>query len=79
LLAITAALTVTALSASSPAQANPVQPIRWSDTGLCQVRDNVGPMMPWLAGCRAVSVVPTSSEALAVKRHLRRSGGGTFC
>jgi hypothetical protein len=79
LLAITAALTVTALSATSLAQANPVHSIRWSDTGLCQVRDNGGPMTPWLAGGQAVSAAPTSSEALAVKQHRRRSGGCTFC
>jgi hypothetical protein len=68
LLSAVAALAITALSASTPAKADPFHLIRWSDTGFCQIWDEGLPTMPWPGNYTVVSMtVATFFDALNVK------------
>ena len=70
-----AAITVSALSATSPASATPYHLIRWQDTGFCQIWDESIPTTPWPAGYhRASASVPTFIDALAVKDAALKKG-----
>jgi hypothetical protein len=69
-----AGLGLTALAATSPAQAA-FHLIRWQDNGFCQVWDQSIPTTPFPSDYRTVSQpVPTFVEALAVKESLLRKG-----
>ena len=69
-----AALGLTALAATSPAEAA-FNLIRWEDTGVCQVWDQSIPTTPFPSDYRTVSMpVPTFVQALAVKEGLLRRG-----
>jgi len=73
-----AALGLTALAATSPAQAA-FHLIRWHDTGFCQVWDQSLPTAPFPSNYSAVSgEVPTFVEALATKEALLRRGTCAF-
>ena len=75
LLSAAAALAVTALSASTPAKADPFHLIRWSDTGFCQIWDEGIPTAPWPANYAVVSAtMPTFVDALTIKS--QHAGGG---
>jgi hypothetical protein len=69
-----AGLGLTALAATSPAQAS-FHLIRWHDTGFCQVWDQSIPTKPFPSGYRTVSKsVPTFFDALAVKGNMIKHG-----
>jgi hypothetical protein len=69
-----ALLGLTALAATSPAQAA-FHLIRWHGTGFCQVWDDGIPTKPFPSDYKRVSAqVPTLLEALTVKEHLVRKG-----
>jgi len=71
-------LGLTALAATSPAQAS-YNLIRWHGTGFCQVWDKSIPTTPFPADYRTVSApLPTWVEALAVKETLLRKGTCAF-
>ena len=75
LLSAAAWLTLAALSAATPAKADPFHLIRWSDTGFCQIWDQGIPTMPWPGNYAVVSTtVPTFVDALAVKSGMLASG-----
>ena len=75
LLSAAAALAVTALSASTPAKADPFHLIRWMDTGFCQIWDEGIPTAPWPGNYTVVSRhVTTFDGAVAVKAHLLKKG-----
>jgi len=77
-LAAATGLGVTALAATSPAQAS-FNLIRWHGTGFCQVWDHSIPTTPFPSDYRTVSApVPTVVEALAVKEALLRKGTCSF-
>ena len=74
-----AAITVSALSATSPASATPYHLIRWQDTGFCQIWDESIPTTPWPSDYARVSAtVPTFVDALALKDHALRNGHCTW-
>jgi hypothetical protein len=78
-LAALAGIAVTAIAATTPAEAA-YHLIRWQDSGFCQVWDeNVG-AVPYPANYTVIenSVVPTFGDALAVKDGLLRSGTCAF-
>jgi hypothetical protein len=78
ILAATIGLGLTALAATSPAQAS-FNLIRWHGTGFCQVWDHSIPTTPFPSDYRTVSApVPTLVEALAVKETLLRKGRCSF-
>ena len=75
LLSAAAALTVTALSAATPAKADPYHLIRWTDTGFCQIWDMSIPTTPWPGNYVVVSQdLPTFGDALVVKGGMLASG-----
>jgi hypothetical protein len=74
-----AVLAVTALSASTPAKADPFHVIRWTDTGFCQVWDDGIPTAPWPSNFTVVSAtMPTFLDALTVKTNMLATGGCAF-
>jgi hypothetical protein len=73
-----AGLGLTALAATSPAEAA-FHLIRWQDTGFCQVWDQSIPTTPFPSKYRTVSAeLPTLVEALAAKEGLLRKGTCKF-
>ena len=63
-------LAVTALVATSPAQAS-YKVIRWDNTGVCQIWDNGAPIQPFPSNYKTVSKsMPTFMDALAAKDKL---------
>jgi len=67
-------VTITALAASSPAEAA-FHVIRWDNTGWCQVWDPSTPLNPLISKYVAVSrPIPSLTQALAVKDALVRKG-----
>lgn len=73
-----AGLAITALAATSPAQAA-FQVIRWHDTGFCQIWDNSIPTTPWPANYITVTHrLPTFGQARAVKEVLLHRGHCAF-
>jgi hypothetical protein len=79
LLAAAAGVAVTALAATSPAEAA-FHLIRWQDTGFCQIWDENIPTLPWPANYTVVigSQVPTFGDALAFKDSRLRDGTCAF-
>jgi hypothetical protein len=79
LLAAAAIFAVSALSAATPAKADPYHLIRWSDTGFCQIWDNGIPDTPWPGNFTVVShTVPNFLAALALKDHMLHHGHCSF-
>ena len=73
-----AGIGLTALAATSPAQAA-FHLIRWDGTGFCQVWDQSIPTKPFPSDYKTISApVPTLIEALGVKQGLLRKGICTF-
>jgi hypothetical protein len=73
-LAATAGLALTAVVATSPAEAA-FHLIRWEGTGVCQVWDQSIPTKPMPANYKTVSKpVPTFAAALAVKDGMLKKG-----
>ena len=73
-----AGLALTALAATSPAEAA-FHLIRWQDTGFCQIWDQGIPTRPFPSNYRTVSgELPTLVEALAAKQGLLRKGTCKF-
>jgi hypothetical protein len=73
-LAATAGLMLTALAATSPAEAA-FHLIRWEGTGVCQVWDQSIPTKPVPSNYKTVSKpVPTFAAALAVKDGMLKNG-----
>ena len=73
-LAATAGLALTALAATSPAEAA-FHLIRWEGTGVCQVWDQSIPTKPVPANYKTVSKpVPTFAAALAMKDGMLKKG-----
>ena len=73
-LAATAGLGLTALAATSPAEAA-FHLIRWEGTGVCQVWDQSIPTKPVPSNYKTVSKpVPTLAAALAVKDGMLKKG-----
>ena len=74
-LAATAGLALSALAATSPAEAAAFHLIRWEGTGVCQVWDQSIPTTPIPSNYKAVSKpVPTFVAALAVKDGMLKKG-----
>jgi len=70
MLCAAAGLAVTALAATSPAEAS-YKVIRWDGTGFCQIWDNAVPTKPFPSDYKTVSAtVPTFLDALAAKDKL---------
>jgi hypothetical protein len=77
-LCASAFIAVTALVATSPADAD-FHVIRWQDTGVCQVWDPGTPMFPWPVHYTAVThKLPTLTQAMAAKDALVRKGACKF-
>ena len=73
-LAATAGLALSAVVATSPAEAA-FHLIRWEGTGVCQVWDQSIPTKPIPSNYRTVSKpVPTFAAALAVKDGMLKKG-----
>jgi hypothetical protein len=73
-LAATAGLALTAVVATSPAEAA-FNLIRWEGTGVCQVWDQSIPTKPIPSNYKTVSKpVPTFAAALAVKDGMLKKG-----
>ena len=78
ILCAAAGLAVTALAATSPAQAG-FHVIRWQGNGLCQIWDEWIPTAPFPANYKTVSKsVPTFYDALVVKDAMLRKRTCTF-
>jgi hypothetical protein len=77
-----AMLAVTALSASTPAKADPFHLIRWMDTGFCQIWDEsipTVPTSPWPAHFVVVSAtMPTFLDVLTIKGNMLATGACSF-
>jgi hypothetical protein len=74
-----AGLGLTALAATSPAQAAGFHLIRWDGNGFCQVWDEAVPTKPFPADYKTISKpIPTLVEALAAKETLLRKGTCKF-
>ncbi|MGO8910991.1 MAG: hypothetical protein ACLQDM_16955 [Bradyrhizobium sp.] len=70
MLCASAFIAVTALAATSPAEAA-FHLIRWHDTGFCQVWDESFPIAPWPSNYTTIThPQPTFDRALAIKTHL---------
>ena len=79
LLSAAAVLALTALSAATPAKADPYHLIRWMDTGFCQIWDEGIPTAPWSGNFVVVSAtVPNFIAALDVKGHMLAAGACSF-
>ena len=73
-LAATAGLALTALAATSPAEAA-FHLIRWEGTGVCQIWDQSIPGKPIPSNYKTVSKpVPTFGDALAMKDGMLKKG-----
>lgn len=73
-LAATAGVALTAVVATSPAEAA-FHLIRWEGTGVCQVWDQSIPTKPMPSNYKTVSKpVPTFAAALAVKDGMLKKG-----
>ncbi len=73
-----AGLAVTALAATSPAEAS-FHLIRWEGTGICQVWDQSIPTTPFPSNYRTVSKpVATFGDAIAVKDGMLKKGTCSF-
>ena len=74
-LAATAGLALTALAATSPAEAA-FHLIRWQGTGVCQVWDQSIPTAPYPGNYTVIvgSEVPAFGDALVFKDGLLRNG-----
>ena len=78
LLCAAAVVALTALAATSPAEAA-YHLIRWQDSGLCQIWDESIPTTPWPAGShRASATVATFLDALALKDHALKTKAFTW-
>jgi hypothetical protein len=78
ILCAAAGLALTALAATSPAQAA-FHVIRWHDTGFCQIWDNSLSTHPWPANYTTVTHrLHTFGQALAVKEVLLHRGHCAF-
>ena len=76
--AAAAVFAVSALAASSPAEAA-YHLIRWQDTGFCQIWDENIPTAPYPSNYTVVSEqLPTFGDALVYKDGLLRSGTCSF-
>ena len=76
--AAAAIFAVSALAASSPAEAA-YHLIRWEDSGFCQIWDENVPTSPWPANYTIVSEqLLTFGDALVYKDGLLRSGMCSF-
>ena len=75
---VAAGLAVTALAATSPAEAS-YRVIRWDGNGFCQIWDNSATIKPFPSDYKTVTKsMPTFLDALAAKDHLWRSKVCTF-
>ena len=74
-----AAVGLTALAVSSPAQAS-FHLIRWQDSGFCQIWDESVPTMPFPSNYIVIegSQVPTFGDALVYKDGLLHNGTCSF-
>jgi len=78
ILCAAAAIAVTALTATSPAQAA-FHLIRWNDTGFCQIWDESIPTWPvWNNYSLIGQSVPTFEDALIYKDGLLHTGHCAF-
>jgi hypothetical protein len=79
LLIAAAGIAVSALAATSPAQAS-FHLIRWQDTGFCQIWDQSVSTVPYPANYTVVvdSERPTFGDALVLKDGLLRNGTCQF-
>jgi hypothetical protein len=70
-----AAVALSAVAGSAPANANPYHLIRWSDTGFCQIWDEGIPTEPRRENYTVVSMtVATFFDALNVKNGMLWTG-----
>ena len=73
MLCVASCLAVTALAATSPAEAS-YKVIRWDGNGFCQIWDNSAMTKPFPSDYRTVSKsMPTFLDAMATKDHLWRA------
>ena len=73
-----AGIAVTALAATSPAQAA-FHLIRCNDTGFCQIWDESIPTVPFPSDYHVISAsVPTFLDALEVKDHKLHTGACAY-
>ena len=79
LLAAAATIAVSALAATSPAEAS-FHLIRWQDSGFCQIWDQSVPGVPYPGNYTVVinSEVPTFGDALVLKDGLLHNGTCSF-
>lgn len=72
---LAAAIAVSALAATSPAEAS-FHLIRWRDSGFCQIWDQNIPTVPYPGNYTVIinSEVPTFGDALVLKDGLLRNG-----
>lgn len=73
-----AALALTALAATSPANAD-YSLIRWHDTGYCEIWDNSIPTQPIATNYTTIGIwLQTFGDALKAKSDLTRNGTCSF-
>ena len=79
LLAATVGIAVSAVVATSPAEAS-FHLIRWQDSGFCQIWDQSVPTVPYPGNYTVVinSEVPTFGDALVLKDGLLHNGTCSF-
>ena len=79
LLAATACIAVSAVAATSPAEAS-FHLIRWQDSGFCQIWDQSVPTVPYPGNFAVIvgSEVPTFGDALIYKDGLLHNGTCSF-
>jgi hypothetical protein len=78
ILAAAATVAITAIAASSSAQAA-YSLIRWQDTGFCQIWDHSIPTQPFPSNYKTVSAqMPTLLHALNAKSGMLAKGTCTF-
>ena len=74
MLAVTAAVAVTALAAATPAYAT-YSLVRWTNSGVCLIWDNNFPTKPWPSNYVTLNKsVPTLMGAIDLKNKMRASG-----